>query len=386
MSANPVLEDVSPRRSGDAPPLPSPSRRIRELDGLRSIAIWLVLSVHFLFDATVTPPQVTAHIPRALLIVVEHGWLGVDLFFVLSGFLITGILLDAREAGGNGSLLRGFYERRARRILPLALIVGTILFFAYGPSYHTYFGLCAIFLANFNQYLHVATPHGAGIYWSLSVEEQFYLVWPWLVLWLPRRTLIAVAIALLIAEPAFRAIGSMHNIDGFSFLTWGRSDGLAAGALVALWFRSPSVDRPRSLRFAAVLAGLAVAITIIGMPFGLAHAGVASDALRITQANLVFSALIVFAITNAESFSVGFLRSRIMRITADLSYCIYLIHVPLADLYANVVPHAFPAIMRLSPDVATVVRTTVLIAACYFLAALSRHFIELPLLKRRPSS
>ena len=112
-----------------------------------------------------------------ILLVVSHGWLGVNLFFMLSGFLITGILLGSRE---RPHYFRNFYIRRVLRIMPLyfaCVIVWSIFYKGYGP----YFLLSSVFGANMRWPLHIRVPHGPGGLWSLAIEEQFYLVWPLIV-------------------------------------------------------------------------------------------------------------------------------------------------------------------------------------------------------------
>jgi len=133
------------------------SRRIVQLDGLRAIAVLMVF-VHHSFQS-------------------QLFWTGVDLFFILSGFLITGILLDQRQKQIWSGYLGPFYGRRARRILPpyLLFLVFTSVFFGIGWLRRWYFFL---FLMNTEPFRSMATQYSIGILWSLAVEEQFYLLWP----------------------------------------------------------------------------------------------------------------------------------------------------------------------------------------------------------------
>jgi len=168
----------------------------RSLDGLRFLAIAAVLWHHApVYGAMADPPRL-----------LERGFVGVDLFFVLSGYLITTLLL--REAARDGRFsLAGFYRRRAIRILPVYFVVVTAmgLWFVvvrgqteYAPLWPFYY----LFLSNFL----VADIPNLGPTWSLSVEEQYYLIWPLLLLLLPRRAVLP-ALAVLVAVNVAGAAG-----------------------------------------------------------------------------------------------------------------------------------------------------------------------------------
>src|ERR1700749_1971110 len=193
-----------------APPSPSHSRRILQLDGLRAIAVLAVFAQHAL---------------KAPL------WMGVDLFFVLSGFLITGILLErkAREQSYFGY----FYARRARRFLPpyvLLMVVSSILFgFGWAQHWEWY----AFFATNIGDALNQSGHDSLNVLWSLAVEEQFYIFWPFVILLLPERVLGWVAAALIVLVPVLRAVATpwFATYWPIYYLTPFRMDLLAAGAL-----------------------------------------------------------------------------------------------------------------------------------------------------------
>jgi peptidoglycan/LPS O-acetylase OafA/YrhL len=346
--------------------------RIRELDGVRAIAIWLVLATHLFFSPP-TDAAGRAFLPAPVAVVFEHGWLGVDLFFVLSGFLITGILRRSKGLS-RGDYFRQFYLRRALRILPLYLAVLAILLVGYGTHFAPYFVLCALLSANLASLWHLQIPDGAGPYWSLAVEEQFYLIWPWLVLWLDGKRLALAAVAVMAVEPVVRFLLPQHLE-----LSWCRVDGLAMGAFLALWF-----ERERDARsvraLALTLCGIAAAVTVAALPFGILHAGPASVALRITQAVLVFGALVAVAAGLPGTRGVAILRAPALVTTAALSYCLYLIHRPLVDGFTAAFGDA-AWFAGLSPTTATLVRAACVVAAAYGVAALSRTYVELPFLR-----
>ncbi|MBD5635375.1 MAG: acyltransferase, partial [Candidatus Eremiobacteraeota bacterium] len=321
----------------------APGGHVPELDALRALAIWAVLAAHLLFTAPATAAS-SAFLPHWAHTLLLHGWLGVDLFFVLSGFLITGILLGTKP-GGRSAYFKRFYIRRAARILPLYFAVLLVLFVVSRGQYGAYFALCALMSADFANLFGVAIPDAAGPYWSLGVEEQFYLIWPWLVLWLDRKRLAWAALAVVVVEPVLRYGARPHDLE----LVWFRADGLALGAYLATWFAAWDGDRRRARTLALALVGVAVAIAAVGIPFGILDEGRASTSLRITQAVLVFGAFLVVAVAYSGSPALAFMRSRATAVTALLSYCLYLVHKPLTDAFAWAA-RATPFGDRLAPE------------------------------------
>jgi peptidoglycan/LPS O-acetylase OafA/YrhL len=186
--------------------------RIGRLDGIRAIAILFVFARH-----------------TGLL---HAGWIGVDLFFVLSGFLITGILRRERT---SEVYWRSFYLKRACRILPPLLLC----FIGAAPvtPIPVHRGIWyALFAANIALAAHPKEAGALVVLWSLAVEEHFYLLWPFAVRFLSRRSLIKLSIAILCAEPILRAVATLfvHSFEPIYYLTIFRLDGLAAGGLLAL--------------------------------------------------------------------------------------------------------------------------------------------------------
>ena len=225
-------------------------RRIKEIDGLRFFAISAVFLVHF------RPAPIYKFDLMSL------GWAGVDLFFAISGFLITGILISLR---GQEHPFRTFYWRRTLRILPpyyaafgitilLALTHGEtlsrrdiaaaatfLLSLDRGYSFslilgrlfsHTGFAVSAVPVAHYHLHLF---RHGIGVFWSLSVEELFYLIWAPIILKGSRRTVLLSCLIPMIMCPALRAlIHTAGYSEMFNFSC--RFDSLAAGGSVALLF------------------------------------------------------------------------------------------------------------------------------------------------------
>jgi peptidoglycan/LPS O-acetylase OafA/YrhL len=219
------------------------SSRIPALDGVRGVATLMVLESHFLFSETYGHAW-WFKIPYL-------GWLGVDLFFMLSGFLITGILLQSK---GQPNYFREFYKRRLLRIFPLYYAVLLFSVFAIvvldRQPEHLWNGYDSLawffaFIPNVALALKgywVWQTNWAGLnhLWSLAVEEQFYIVWPLIVLLLPKRWLVGLCIVILCTQEYARewtnAILPSTRQPGIAayVLTYCHMDGLAAGSLMAV--------------------------------------------------------------------------------------------------------------------------------------------------------
>ena len=218
----------------------SPAKKhevIPELDGVRGIAILLVLLFHL---ELAYPPA----IPRIFFAPLLIGWSGVDLFFVLSGFLITGILIDTRECRNYFS---SFYMRRVLRIMPLYLLAVFAYFVVALPLAH-HWGQWPnrdssqqmwfwLHLSNWPPAFGTVVPF-IGHFWSLSVEEQFYRVWPFVVFMVAPRRLAGVCIAVIVAALALR-VACLHR-DFVYYLTPFRMDALGVGCLTATLVRNKS--------------------------------------------------------------------------------------------------------------------------------------------------
>jgi len=358
---------------GDVQANPNPlPPYIPELDGIRAIAVLMVVMMHVLAPDDQSSKALLTVAPRVLTGFIGHGWLGVDLFFVLSGFLITGILLDTRE---SPHYLRNFYGRRALRILPLYFLCIAVMACFY-PGNGAYFLLSLVFLANMAGLFGVSIPHGPGVFWSLAIEEHFYLIWPWLVRALSRRALVFACASIIVAEPILRAVFVARGTDVYN-PSWFRFDGLASGALLAIWFRSPWASRRRSLLAAGLCLATAVAITLAGLPFGILQKTVAGMSLRYNQATLVYCAGMLLAISWRGAWLTASLRWGFARLTGDLSYCLYLIHLSIIDGYMVVFRHYVPSGFTF-PQL--LLRAIVVLGASYGLALLSRRFLERPIL------
>jgi peptidoglycan/LPS O-acetylase OafA/YrhL len=353
--------------------------RIRELDGIRGLAILSVLAYHLLAYSQ----QLWAHyrgtlwsgLPKVVNMVTWPGFLGVDIFFVLSGFLITGILLDEK---GDPSFLRNFYARRAVRILPAYFAVLAVIACTYSDT-GKYLLLSVFFLSNLALLLGI---QAIGPFWSLAVEEHFYLIWPLVVRSASKQTLVIVAVLICALEPLIRIGGFPLWGDGY-FYSWTRFDGLAWGALVACFARSKWATRNvlSKLTWACFIAALTVLGA--GIPFGLlSRSTLVGTGFQYLPAQLTSVWLILLALANRANLVTCFLRHRMMRLLGDLSYCLYLVHMLVMDGYDTLVNRFAPGFEpALGSFGALVVRALVVLVFSFGLALLSRRYLERPALQ-----
>jgi peptidoglycan/LPS O-acetylase OafA/YrhL len=235
------------------------------LDGIRGLAVLMVLAFHF-WESLLALPAAAPLVPY--LRVVAAGQTGVDLFFVLSGFLITGILLNAK---GSPHFLKNFYARRALRILPLyyAVVCGYFItaWIHYGfQSAFSHQWWYFPYLQNVGMTFWPTSVTGPGHFWSLGVEEHFYLLWPMLVLLCAERRLpwilAGIAAGALICRLLLIPLIGEYAIFTFSPC---RLDALACGALLAVLVRRPELTRQAlaACRWGLLLFGPVLALLYV---------------------------------------------------------------------------------------------------------------------------
>jgi peptidoglycan/LPS O-acetylase OafA/YrhL len=351
--------------------------RVPALDGLRGVAILLVMVYHQTLLVGETP------VDRFVGFWTLSGWIGVDLFFVLSGFLITGILLDAK---GKGHYFRNFYARRVLRIFPLyyAVVAFSLLILPRLPIWNPErLGRISgdeifywTYLSNVSIALHSAFRHGIlDISWSLAIEEQFYLIWPLLVLVLSHRRLTQLCVALIATALAWRAAMLLAGVPPIAIyvLTPGRLDPLMVGALIALAVRGTFFTRLSRRARPVLLASAGVLVVIAIASGGFDPYAPAMQVAGYTALAVLFGAILVITLTTAPRV----LQQPILIAFGKYSYALYLFHLPIRAVIRDRFygPEQFLTIVG-SPLAGQVVFYLLATAAAFVAAWLSWHLYE----------
>jgi peptidoglycan/LPS O-acetylase OafA/YrhL len=381
----------SPTRSAQSI---GPAKRIPELDGLRGLAILLVILCHYVQDGPVGPRHSLAARTGE---VIGQGTIGVDLFFILSGFLIGGILLNSRSSPRYYST---FYIRRFFRIIPIyycwLILFGLVMLAAktWGVAggaefktltpYWAYF----IFIQNYFQGSTAIQAFWLIPLWSLAVEEQFYLLAPPVVRKLSSAQLVKFLTGVLMFSLLLRIF--LSSVFGFDHDYWGiaastnwmpcRADDLALGMLVAAFWVNPQSKRRLQERVAISYAGLfSSAVALLAMSYWLMKPdSFITATVGRTVIGFFFVFLLIISLTDKEGLLAKIFRWRPLRELGKVSYCVYIIH--------RAVNWAlFRSVLHLDPrfDSWRAISVACLsFAVTMILAALSGRYFENPLIRR----
>lgn len=322
------------------------------LDGYRGVAILLVLVSHVFWDEH--EGRVSSFLYVFVHKVTQMTWCGVDAFFVLSGFLITGILLDTRE---QPHYFRHFYARRLLRIFPVyyvTLLIFFVLLYPVMNGYEFYEHLennqawYWLYLQNWEWVFHPRFElNPIGHFWSLAVEEQFYLVWPLIIYLMPEKFWgWLVGISILVPAIFRNAILLTHPLtDVWSITlynnTFSRIDTLAWGAAIALLMRS---DRWRDCLLSlcplvTVLSGSIIGITCVVRQEGWTASQPIVPSIGYSLLAIFFGSLLVSSLAAAENNPlVRFLNCSPLRKLGRISYGFYVYHLPIIDVLRDRLP------------------------------------------------
>ncbi|UVO39207.1 acyltransferase [Bradyrhizobium arachidis] len=306
--------------------------RVAEIDGLRGIAVLLVLVWHFI-GAVLPSTTALSTVVSALFI---FGRTGVDLFFVLSGFLIIGILTDNKD---SSNYFRVFFARRALRILPpyaMLLIVFWGLTALFGKTY--YFGNQIPWWSytTFTQNWYIIKlndwgPAAASVTWSVAIEEQFYIVFPVIVYLIPRRHLFPLLICIGTSSILARAACFLlypQNAFAPYVATCLRLDGLCAGGLLAIAFRDDGLRQKLSacrsfLRQANIAFAAIIPFFLLALHW---HPGATMYYWGHTYLTIMYCLTLATILLVPDSRLCGLLRAGSLRALGTISYSVYLFH------------------------------------------------------------
>lgn len=330
---------------------------IPQFDHLRAVAVLLVMLFHASHHVNSFPMSDWF----------SFGWVGVDLFFVLSGFLITRILLDTRR---YPNYFLNFYARRILRIWPLYFALLALMFLVMpriAPHWsaeamkHAHPGWAfVLFVQNLTSGHDLTGP--LSVTWSLAIEEQFYLVWPLMVWMLPERRVRQLALAIVLVSPIVRlSFAAADPSASVYYHTLTRLDGLALGSFLACWL--PEAETARVQRAALVVLPAALVAAIV-----------------FTAKWVQFSAiaLVVGAVVCLSLFVP--LRNQFLAYTGRISYALYLVHSALFGLATKTELRRFYPSDPLLNDMAYLAVGTSL---AYGVATLSWFTLEKPILRAK---
>lgn len=305
--------------------------RLPALDGIRGLAIiWVVLH-----NTTDFLPSTLHGASHLLAILVHPGWIGVQLFFALSGFLITGTLLDTQRAT---NYFPAFYARRALRILPLYYSV-LILLLIVAPNLH---GGPSLLHASAREQLSLwlfvvnwtnVAPYGFAHFWSLAVEEQFYLFWPFIVHRLSARQLVRTCVYIATIALVMRAIMVFSGASSWAVYTatTSRLDALALGGAGACLLRIPAARAWLASRL-TMISVAALGLFLVGVPITHAYDtdSIRGELFGYTLLALCCATLVTVAAAGDEQLRpnmlTGVLRWSALRSCGKYSYAIYVFH------------------------------------------------------------
>ncbi|QDU79492.1 O-acetyltransferase OatA [Polystyrenella longa] len=353
----------------------APLQHMIQLDGLRALAVIAVFYAHFKNQETGAE-------------YFQWGWAGVHLFFVLSGFLITRILLECREkvAQSQTSLwftFKNFYIRRFLRIFPIYYLFLLVIFIGMPKIrediwwYLTY--LQNIKFAMDNQFV-------VGHIWTLAVEEQFYLVWPFLILWLPKRALLPAMILAVAIGPLSRIYFTATGWSTFStmVLTPCNLDTLAMGSILAWLTTYKTPDQVASICRKILFAGIPLGIYYLYAQ-NTGETRISRDAQPLSEltyfvlADLAAALIFTWVIYRT---SIGFrgplgmlLSCKPMTYLGKISYGLYVYHY---HVHAALERKLFPRLGIELPE-SEIIKLLVYGGAATIVASLSWHFFEKPL-------
>jgi peptidoglycan/LPS O-acetylase OafA/YrhL len=366
------------------PGKPSFRQHVTALDGLRGVAILAVFFYHYASGAKSHTNSATV---QAVSVVFGFGWAGVDLFFVLSGFLIAGILYDTLADTGY---YKNFYVRRILRIFPIYYLV-VVIFLLLTPFLNVHLKAAHLFFLVYLGYpaaliwpplvqisRYVAITH----LWSLSLEEQFYTIWPWVIARLRKpeiilRACLIMAGAALLFRTGICATGWLNRTWAYTFLLC-RMDCIATGVAIAILVRGPLRERLQRWAPSMFVLAASIVFTICVFRRTVEHDDALIATLGFTFIAMMFGALLLLALRE-KSWTARFLSWPVLRMFGKYSYGLYLYHFPMTVILGPL--KEFFVLRMHSYVLGATVHLTVNLVVNLLVAAASFHFFESPIMR-----
>ncbi len=348
-------------------------RHIVELDGWRGIA---ALAVFFHHISATSIDRSWNSPTGSFYEVSSYGIYGVDLFFVLSGYLITTILLRDQN---SDHYYHNFYWKRALRVLPLYFVTLLVAWIWFRASIG---GILAsvLFVANFSSLLHVSL---TGPYWTLAIEEQFYLIWPQFVRRLNLDRLRTIAWCIVLAEPILRLVETAFHHYNF-YLTLFHCDGLALGALLACQLYKQ--DKKSSAVHGVPKAMSGIWAIVLGCIFLAATRSffhsprffMQAIAVSLSAVGLCFYGCLRISIEHSGSRYLAILRSSVLIFFGEISYCMYMSHTYVISEYDRL-----RGPLSSGDKTGYWVRVVIVLGVVIAISVISRYALELPFMSLR---
>ncbi|MFN6481905.1 MULTISPECIES: acyltransferase [unclassified Nostoc] len=355
-------------------PAPENSRVIKymkQLDGLRAIAVFSVLYTHYL--------------PAPYwLFGIYWGKFGVKLFFVLSGFLITSILLKCRKEITSrqktlSSTLYRFYIRRFLRLFPLFYLIIAITAIVNIPPVRETIGWHISYLSNIYFAIKGSFDGSISHFWSLAVEEQFYLLWPWFILFSSKKLLLPILVLIILVGPLFRLLATHIGLNEVAVwvLTPSVLDILGLGSLLAYLKHRKEIFNISQEKIVKVFFIIGIILLLLGKIFKRIDNNIIFEIVfSDTALALIFTWLVAEASIGFKGIVGSILESQPLVYLGKISYGIYLIH--LFTLYE--VSKVFQK-LELSFSGSAIVIAIFSTIATIIIASVSWHFLEKPIIE-----
>lgn len=365
---------------------------IRGLDGLRALAILWVMFGHVTWGSDFTA---TTDYHKIMDLLAKSGWVGVQLFFVISGFLITKILLQGK---GQAHQLRNFYMRRSLRIFPVYYATLILLFLVIPSLGYTLSWLSAEtehqgwYWLYLNNWLRPFIDNrGFSHLWSLAIEEQFYLVWPFFVIYFNKQWLTRVCIGMVLSAPIIRfllfyyfqtdveGVGARAAYD-FTFARW---DSIALGSLLAVLVSNQSgIDWMK--KYMGKLLIVTIILTLVQLVVWRNFSAVGKGGVELlnqTISAFTFFALVFMIASKNQAWYITILEFSPIKLIGKYSYAMYIFHLPIIMIWFSYFVPNYEGMSEVGVFMQVLLNYLIVFTLTFSLAAISWHVLEYPALK-----